>query len=441
MATTYFEYVIGERLQERLDVLAAKTHLSFVEVSVWVNGIIRHAAAGYSGTGAGRSAASARIGCLAKSLTAMLTALASAEGLLTLSDSASRFFEGEISSELYSALAPILVRDLLNHTHGIDDSNVSALMHCPNGFIDFQALLGSLLSAPRLAAPGIHFCYGNGGVWIAAAILERVYRLRFAQVLRRRLLRPLRIEAGISSQTLGAMDSLFKICPANGGDLRMNARDLLRVAASHLANDSSTLSTGERESIRRLREWAFTPRGWQPKIRRVCLGIHDMGDDWFGHNARFNGDSALFRFSPSRNIAASVVANREEAAYQVFALLFGSLHAELAGASMPRVLNAATWAKSRVDNYIGAFDNAAMRVEIAPSAANQLLVARVYSRAGQGYSAEPVIKCRLLPAENDVFFSIPQEASVVPFMQFLDRANNGEFRYLQTGRRLFARSR
>jgi len=296
-----------------------------------------------------------------------------------------------------------------------------------------------LFSAPRLAPPGTHFCYGNAGTWLAAAIVEHVFKMPFLHALQTRLFQPLGITAYVGSRRLThALNSQDRVCPANGIDLRLEARDLMKIAACHLSSEPAEIGGQDKGWTVGLREGGVSLRGWHPKIRRACLGFHDLGDDWYGQNSRLDGESALFRFSPSRNIATAVIADREGAAYIVFASLFGGSHCELDSISPPRLLDADSWANIPVAGFTGSFENAALRIQIRQMA-DRSIAARVFSRIDIS-QAGPVVKRQLLPAESNLFFPSPPERFVIPFVQFLDPDSDGEFRYLHTGRRLFARS-
>jgi len=110
----------------------------------------------------------APIGCVAKVLTAALASAAVARRDLSFDAGVCDLLARDVA-----ALRGVTVRHLLEHTHGLDDSLLSAPRY-RHGFIDADELCSRVAALTRWAAPGAVYSYGNAGAWLVAATLERV---------------------------------------------------------------------------------------------------------------------------------------------------------------------------------------------------------------------------------------------------------------------------
>jgi hypothetical protein len=93
--------------------------------------------------------------------------------------------------------------------------------------------------------------------------------------------------------------------------------------------------------------------------------LDDYGGGWFGHNANFEGDSVIVRFSPARKVALAITARQRGAAYTILASIFARLPA--ANGALPALFS------------------------------------------------EPPLERSLTPAVRDVFFPEPPEWTILPY--------------------------
>lgn len=283
-----------------------------------------------------------RIGCIAKLLTATLARRAFAAGSLAPDERVDRMLGAE-------ALRGVTARQLLEHTHGLDDSRLTAMVpRHADGRVDVAALVRAVSEAPALAPPGAIYSYGNAGAWLVAALLERVDGRSYSQQVRAEIIAPL----GIREHA----DSDAPICPATGGALALAPADLLRFT-SHAALDRPDTWPDDDRPGRFGNVRPF--QAWCPLERGVHLGWKHHGGGWFGHQSVWRGASVLLRAQPRRALAF-VVASREHSAAVVAARVFG--------AHLPELFDLRIPARQRVappSAYVGSFASAAWSVAIA----------------------------------------------------------------------------
>jgi Beta-lactamase len=285
-----------------------------------------------------------KVGCIAKLFTAMLARHAFERRRLAPDEQVSDLLR---AGEARRALRGITVRQLLEHTHGLDDSLLSVTPRDSRGRVDADALVRDFLAVPRLATPGALYSYGNAGACIVAALLERVGCCRYAVQLVETLLEPLGTGAVISGSS---------ICPATGGELALDASDLLNLVAEAVFASPDVWPDEECAG-----DCGFaTPlSGWNPLERGVYLGWKYHGAGWLGHQSVWPGHSVLVRAHPRRKLAL-IAASSEHAAAVVAARVFGAYLPELFGLQVPARPNAALGLPT------GVFRSAAWRVDIRP---------------------------------------------------------------------------
>lgn len=152
-------------------------------------------------------------GCLTKLLTATLLEQLISQGALHAEDPAGSFFPN--SSMIRASLEGITVRQLLEHTHGLDDSTCIHLPRSFNGFIDGNGLLEACTKF-RLSLPGEIYSYSNAGAWIVAAVLESWHDAPYETILEKQLLEPLGIRTPCFYERYPA-SGIKDLCPATGG--------------------------------------------------------------------------------------------------------------------------------------------------------------------------------------------------------------------------------
>ena len=292
-----------------------------------------------------KSVAPIRIGCIAKLLTATLARRAFEAGYLAPDDDAADVLRGSVEG---CAPRGITVRQLLDHTHGLDDSRVAAVPRRANARIDVDALVRALRAAPALAPPGTIYSYGSAGAWLVAALLERCSGRPYAELVRREILDPVGIRGH-------GLDSGVPICPATGAALALEPTDLLRFVA-HTAFENPSAWPDENHAGA-LGTVSPLP-GWNPLERGVYFGWKYHGCGWFGHQSVWPGASVLVRAQPRRALAF-VVASREHSAAVVASRVLGYHLPELFDVRVPARSSAATAAEPS-----GTFGSAAWRVAI-----------------------------------------------------------------------------
>jgi hypothetical protein len=285
------------------------------------------------------------VGCIAKLLTATLMRRAFNAGLLAPDEDASDVLRGGAESR---ALRGITVRQLLDHTHGLDDSHVALVPRRADGRIDVAALVRAVCTAPALAPPGVIYSYGSVGAWLVAALLERRCGGPYSEQVREEILTPLGMrEHGAEARA--------PICPATGAALALDPTDLLRFVSHAALTSPETWPDEEHPGV--LGPVSRFP-GWSPLERGVHLGWKYHGRGWFGHQSVWPGASLLVRAQPSR-ARVFVVESRLHSAAVVAARVFGAYWPELFDLRIPARSRAAPLGHST-----GTFASAAWTVAI-----------------------------------------------------------------------------
>lgn len=419
MASAENSQADNAQLFRRLD--AAATRRGDVSVALYASGETRLA-----GSSTFDENSRIHVGCIAKFLTATLVARAVASRRLGWQTSLAALLDEP-------ALEGIEVQHLLNHTHGLDPAVTEDIPRVADGYIDWRALCSAVSARPRLGPPGETFNYGNIGCWLAGAVLERVCAVRFSALVAQWL------DDCVAPTNPRDWCSSGEVCPANGGDLLLSSHELLRVAVKHMrAADSPGADAFDAELVT-LRSRAFVPPGWQPKFKRVCLGMKDFGADWFGHNAKLPGESTVVRFSPTRDVAVAITSRSEEGAHAALGAILGQDLPEFASMQVPRYLTREEWASVDPAQFMGRYENGSLAV-LVDVGANGALRARAYVRTSEEQNdTEAHVKRYLKASTENVFFSVPPDPLLIPYVQFLQPDELGGFRFLSTGRQLLRR--
>jgi CubicO group peptidase (beta-lactamase class C family) len=392
-----------------------------------------------------------RAGCIVKLMTATLIAHAIADGLISADQSIECIFkDGRKAISLPPPIASLKLTDILHHTHGLDSS---AMHHVPinaeTGCIDTAQLCNRLIEHPLLAAPGEYYSYGSAGSWLAALVLEHVHQESFTRILLRELLRPLNIGVCTHDDFLCDESALARaaaqetrsgverrICPAQGGDLCVSVEDLIALGRYHLIGNHSDKRS---HAIGLLRTLKTKPPGWHPRMNAICLGFTDFGDDWYGHNSIYQNESAILRFSPGRQCAIAITADRSEGAYLLLGGLFGKWLREFQIREVPRAMRFTNGSPTDTAKYCGVYRNAATQIEISEASSHRLR-AVVYARRGAYVNWDsPLAKRSLRQSSNGVFWPEPPESITIPFVQFLGLSPKGTYQHIHNGRQLFTR--
>jgi CubicO group peptidase (beta-lactamase class C family) len=367
------------------------------------------------------------VGCFAKLFTATLAGVAIEDRRFEL-DSTVLQFLGDCPA-LADALSGVTIKQLLEHTHGLDDSRLLQAPVLPNGRIDLQALYESLGSR-RLHEPGRLYSYGRVGAWLLCAILERCYDKPYTRVLRDELLTPLGLCIAPSGREEAAKE--HRVCGATGEGFTLAGSDLLRFLQYQICGLNRT-SLG-RGNPGALESEVFALPGWSPRECGTRLSWKHYGSGWFGHNSVHPGAPALLRVHPRHRIGF-IVACTHHSPTSVATAVFGNDLPEFVSLHMPKLLTAAESSGKGVSQYLGLYQKAAAAIHITGTTITSLEL-RVHRRDGEATDTQPFITARLRPARDNIFFVQPADAQLVPFVQFVEPVE-GSFNYLWNGTALW----
>jgi CubicO group peptidase (beta-lactamase class C family) len=340
-------------------------------------------------------------GCLAKLFTATLVRGAAAAGALELDGAVAPLLGASCA-----ALRAVTLRQLLEHTHGLDDS-LLAPPRDARGRLDRGELLPRVAALERFASPGAAYSYGHLGAWLAAAALERALDRGFASLLRERLL------ALLGAEALAA-NAQAPFCPAGGRGLALTVRELVRFGLLALERDGG------------LGGAPITPLpGWHPLERGVCLGWKCASAGWVGHQSVWPGASCWLRVHPQRRLALAVAAS-DEAAALVASRVFGAHVPEV---FEPPAMPAAAAPPSAL---VGVYAQAARVVCVVRRA--DAWLAHTWQRGADGVRDEPV-RASLVPVRG-VLLARPAREHL-PYVEIVAGENGA--RWLWNGRCLLRR--
>jgi CubicO group peptidase (beta-lactamase class C family) len=186
-----------------------------------------------------------------------------------------------------SWIAAITVKQLLNHTHGLDDPGAWLLPTLRDGRIDVSALLRDVAPQP-LSRPGELHSYSPMGYWLLAAILERKTGESFLEVVRTAL-------PGVLPEH---REGHF-LCPAYGRGVSANTAQvlvqLIRATAHSNAANLPLVHLGA--------DLVERHRGWAPAEIGIANGWKAYRNGWFGHKSILPGKAPIeLRVSPSYGI-------------------------------------------------------------------------------------------------------------------------------------------
>jgi hypothetical protein len=224
------------------------------------------------------------LGCLTKLITAALVLRASVLEPAGLEATADHWMR---SARDCPVERDVTLRQLLNHTHGIDPSGLDAFIE--EAYVDPEAFARRLGQAPRLAAPGELYCYGHFAFAALAAGLCEAQQRSFQSLAAEQL--PL---ARCAEASNGPPDKPKFVCGSTGGCLAAHALDVAEFALK------SAPSTGECGVRHRGR---VPMRGWSPHEVGAELGWKFYRDGWVGHNSQSERGGIALRVEPERRFA------------------------------------------------------------------------------------------------------------------------------------------
>lgn len=368
------------------------------------------------------------VGCLAKSLTSTLVAIAEAECKLDLSSKISTFLPGAIlQSRKNSVFGHICIGHLLNHTHGLDAALITELKRNKGGYIDTSNLLSQLLDASPLAAPGVVYNYSNAGYWLVAAILEHIYGDSFSEILFGKLLQPLGVSIGSESQ-------FQMICPSIGGGLRLSARDLMNFSLLHLGVGSA--HPGLSKCLFGLRRrFPHTLDGGALNIRASYPGWFDFGGS-FGHLGYGPESAGAIRLMPSKNTAIVISAQHKMLASAALSTLFKDRLPDTTSKQLVELLSQEDWKSSDISKYKGVYENSKYRAFIDTD--DDGLLKSTFCAKGAN-KLEPHVEGSFRAAKGDLFVPASSGQHVHSFLRFSHLNSDRVFQFLRTQDGVLAR--
>jgi hypothetical protein len=98
------------------------------------------------------------------------------------------------------------------------------------------------------------------------------------------------------------------------------------------------------------------------------------------------------------------------------------------------------WAKKDPSRYMGIFDNSSYRLCV-DTAKNGSLRAKLFRKCAEqgGVDAEPYVKRYFKAATSESFFPTEAEPMICPELRFSHPGSDARFRYITTGKFVFAR--
>jgi CubicO group peptidase (beta-lactamase class C family) len=269
------------------------------------------------------------IGSITKPLTATLTARLVERDLLRFSSTLHELGSDLLSSDDRS-YATVTVRDLLSHHSGLGTSAEDQGMRMFRDDVrslpeQRRSLAKLLLSQPPLAAPGAKLEYANGNYLVMAALLERVGKDSWENLIAREVLAPLGLKsAGFGAPADGDQakapigheltgGSVRPLRPENrdpipavmgpAGGIHMTMEDLAMFGYRHAAGEFAADGYLSAETYRLL----HTARG-----EDAALGWFKQ--EWHGHRMLSHTGSngywyAMLIIQPEKRLAIAVAAN------------------------------------------------------------------------------------------------------------------------------------
>ncbi|MFD7221463.1 serine hydrolase domain-containing protein [Streptomyces sp. NPDC059892] len=347
------------RWQARLDELLAVHHIPGASLAVLAGGEIHELAGGILHTGTGVRATTDsvfQIGSISKGYTAALVVHLADAGKLDLDAPVVDVLPGFAVADA-AAGGTITVRQLLNHTSGIEGDFVSDTGRgddCLALYVEGVRNVG--LTNP----PGATMSYSSTAYNVLGRIIEVVTGLTWDEALKKLIREPLglahtmtlpeevlRFRAAMGHMGEPGEDPvptpLWNMLPRSAGPyggICATAADVVRFA--RLFIDGGTAPDGTRVLSAGAVEAMLTREVEMPD--QWFLGAH-WGLGWglfewdgargFGHDGSTFGQLAYLRAIPEAGIALALLTNGGGAAPKVFETLCRELTAELAGVTMP----------------------------------------------------------------------------------------------------------
>ena len=340
------------------------------------------------------------------------------------------------------ALRGVTIRHLLNSSHGLDDPRFEPYA-VKGGYVDFEQLYSRFTSVPALTDSGSIFSFSDVGMLFVGAILERVTRRPFGNLVKEDLLPKLTANR---AQRLGATASSYRVaeednyvCPTAGADFTISASDLLDLASLYFVNGKNATNDSTR-LLNSMRDHAVGFAGWTGMGNKVGLGWHCYPGEWWGYNgATVDGGSLLMRMQPEAGVALAIISKKLPAHYLAMSA-FSEVLPEAKMIRPPKLLSAAELAATDLTDWEGRYEIGSLALDIRSVRTNDLSLTIKHRFEDYGPLEAP-ISCGVRIAENRTFYTVPAELRFLSLGQIVDLPMGGrQQRYVWNGRRLWRKA-
>ncbi|MRH89435.1 serine hydrolase [Nocardia sp. SYP-A9097] len=450
-------------LQEFVEATATKFGIPGITVGIWVDG--REIFASHGVTSIENPVPVDRdtlftVGSVSKTFTVTAVMQLVAEGRIDL-DAPVRTYVPELTLIDETAAATITVKQLLNHTAGLDWNLINDTGEGDEALAEFVAELAEI---PLIGAPGARASYSQAGYNLLGRVIENVTGQSFEHVVRTRVLAPLgltttgylrneimtrRFSVGHERGEDGELSIIrsWNGTRANnpGGGISSSVAEQLRWARFHLGD-------GTTESSETVLPAAWLSLMKQPTVELKASTLGDaLGLCWFlrdvdgvrtvGHGGSAFGQFAELLLVPERDFAISVMSNASDGIPSNVAIVRWALEHYLGVIDQdPEPL---PFDPSHAHELLGTYDIDAMTMTVLAGDSGLSLECKIKPEIRAAAETElpqdhPPFPFGLLPGEGDEY--IITEGSFKGQRGYFSRNDSGKIIGLDLAGRLFTRA-
>ena len=445
--------------QEYAESLINTHNIPAISLAVWHKKQLYQAAAGVLNLETGVEATTDsifQIGSISKVMTSSLVMQLVDEGKVTL-DNPVKHYIRDFAIADHKATESITVRQLLNHTSGMDGDFFPDDNHQSGNpiarFVDRCNLL------PLIHPVGKHYSYSNTAFAIAGRLVEIVTGGTWFDAIEERIFQPL----GMKHSVCRPMDTLryraaighipdpdcsssdsphywqqskqlylsMGTAPA-GAVITMSAKDLITFARAHM--DHGLTQGGERWLSKNAVAQMQQPQVETPSLSSVITshvglnwGLHRLNSSnrlIFGHGGGTYGQMSILRIVPDQDTCIAVLVNCEnaEVAYQA---VINSLLKELADLDLTEPEPSfVTIADQQLAHYLGDYQSSGEYYSVIQEDGElSVLYKDLATKA-------PTIKLHLKAIDNALWVGHTKEGVAVMRLRFLNPDDRGKYIYL-----------
>ncbi|WP_035855763.1 serine hydrolase domain-containing protein [Cryptosporangium arvum] len=364
-------------------------------------------------------------GSIGKLYTASLVLMLVDEGLVEL-DAPVRRYLTDFQVADKDARDTVTIRNLLSHTSGFDGD---VFLDTGRGDDALRRYIDRIADLPQICPPGTLWSYSNSGYAILGRVVEVIIGVPFEEALRTRLFEPLGLRHTVafpedailhpvavghvpdpddpSSLTVSTTWGLFRSCGPMGASIVASAGDVLEFVRLHLrggvAADGTRLLSADAVAGMQARQIDLVDDtvlgdGW---------GLGWILDRWgevgvIGHDGNSIGQNAFLRVAPDQRFGFCLQTNVESALglyRELAAWLFGE---RLGVGPRPDPGQLRSSAVADPARYVGTYERAGFRVEVAEAEESSLVASFVPTRTGPDVEAlPPMVDLPLKPTTRE----------------------------------------